>query len=975
MALPLYDPSGTQLTDRQQANAADPNAFGASVGRSMQVAGDTLQRAGGSFLDIAAREKAKDDTTAVISADAEATARLRKGLYGDQGIFTRTGVNADGMTLSTEELVDNIGGDVKKKLTDPAQIAAFDKMWGRRKESTLDGAATNEFKQRQATRTATKTAALENITADVVANYNNPAAISTNLDATRAIIRANPDGLPQELVAQMERESVSAMQVAVIQRMAQDDPGAALDYYEKNKAQVAGPDHARATSIISSVKTARTAKAAADEIANTGSSGSLAEAMFHAESGGEEKPGEALSDAGAMGDAQLMPKTAREVALSLPGMGPLAAMTDEELQAHFATPQGRKDNRRIGTTYLQTQLTKYKGDVEAALIAYNAGPKNADKFLDSGRDYSALPKPEETLPYVKRVLGRYQGIEISGETSVEIQRALKGEAPQAYYKGDAGEFLKTVLQPQHGADHIDAMNPAMRDRLAALFSSAPPEVREGLDILSGARTHERQKQLWEASDKTGKRVARPGNSKHEDRGEGGEAADLGWKGGKFASAPENVREWVHANAAAYGLRFPMSYEPWHIETVEARKGGTPKGKASKPNAADVASAKGRFGPEGETKVLVRNDDGSGMVVVAPPPSGSAADIYTKSVAPFSVDPTAPDADDWLKTARERYADNPSLLAEVERQLGDEATLRKNASDQEIKALQAQAVREILNGNAVRDMDPLVLQKLGAEGKLTPLLEAESKWTKEPDDTDEATYIRLSKMSPQELVDYDLMQDANKLSKADLKKFADQAATFQRDPTTTKRATDQTRSSLMTQAENMLGLDPAKSDTDAKSLYKLNKALDGQIAVYMANNKKEPDGDAMRKMIDDLIMEGHVEGALYDGPSKPVFEMTPAEISDATFFAGSVKELPQEALPVITRGFRNIYKMSPDEEGAVSFYNDMLRIQAGGAPPPPEALDARIRQAVTQKRGRPATAEEIAAFYREWVVRATAEPDG
>jgi hypothetical protein len=970
MALPLYDPSGTQLTDRQQANQADPDAFGAGVGRAAAFAGQQLVGLGKTMAAIEEEEKRKSDATAVIAADAEASARLRKGLYGEGGIFTRTGVNADGMTLTTEELTKNIGSDISKKLTDPAQKLAFDNMWNRRTESTLDAAAKNEFGQRQTTRTATKTAALANITADVIANYRNPEMIETNLDATRRIIRSNPDGLPAEMVEQLERESISSVHVSLIQRLAQDSPGDALDYYEKHKSQVYGADHAAANKFISGVQTIRTARTATEEIANTGPSGSLAEAMFFGETGGEADPGAAASEAGAAGDAQLMPKTAREVAASMPGLGPLAAMTDDELQAHWQTPQGRKDNRRIGATYLQTQLTKYKGDVEAALIAYNAGPKNADLFLNNGRDYSKLPKPEETLPYVNRVLSKYTGQKIDGKTSEEIQRSLKGGSPQAYYDGDAGEFLKTVLQKQHGPEHVDGMDGAMKDRLAALFSAAPPEVREGLDILSGKRSAERQSALWEASDKTGKMVARPGNSRHEH----GDAADLGWKGGKFASAPENVKEWVHANAAAYGLRFPMSYEPWHIETVEARGGKTPKGKASKPGPADVARVKGRFADDLDG-TDTRNfsgrvkDDDVGMVELAAAPPGNAADIYTKAVEPFNVNPTATDLDNWLKTARDRYGDNPSLLAEVERQLGDEYTLRENARKNAIENGMRQVFADILAGKTVREQDPALLQTLGAEN-VGKLLTTETKMLGGDDETDDATYIRISKMTPEELAEYDLIQDADKLSKTDLKHWADKAAEFKRGgDQVSKRTTDRTRANIMEEAENILALDPNGNPEDAKSLRLLNQQLDGQIAVFMKNNGgKEPTGPDMQAMVDQLLLEGHIEKW---GPdeTKPVYELTDAE-RNIVQFAVDINGIPDMDKPVVSKGFRAIYNATPNEEGAVDFYNDLMRVRLGGTPAPPEALDAKIRQGLLKAKGRPPTADEIALVYSEWIKRAT-----
>ena len=127
-----------------------------------------------------------------------------------------------------------------------------------------------------------------------------------------------------------------------------------------------------------------------------------------------------------------------------------------------------------------------------------------------------------------------------------------------------------------GAEAVDGLTDSFATNLVAMFDDAPPAIRDGLQIGSGYRSDEQQAKLFaEAVKKYGspeaarKWVAPPGNSQHNH----GNAVDIWYNGQRLDQAPAEVRDWVHANAAAYGLRFPMSWEAWHIEPANARGGG------------------------------------------------------------------------------------------------------------------------------------------------------------------------------------------------------------------------------------------------------------------------------------------------------------------------------------------------------------------------------------------------------------------
>ena len=125
---------------------------------------------------------------------------------------------------------------------------------------------------------------------------------------------------------------------------------------------------------------------------------SITKAMWNVESTDGQNM---LSPAGAAGFSQVMPDTARELAVKLKDPNFPANGSDEEVQQYLIknTPTAI----RYGEEYFRQMLVRYDGDVELALIAYNGGPGRADTYKTTG-DYSALP--QETQDYVKKVYSR-----------------------------------------------------------------------------------------------------------------------------------------------------------------------------------------------------------------------------------------------------------------------------------------------------------------------------------------------------------------------------------------------------------------------------------------------------------------------------------------------------------------------------------------------------------------------------------------
>ena len=126
--------------------------------------------------------------------------------------------------------------------------------------------------------------------------------------------------------------------------------------------------------------------------------------------------------------------------------------------------------------------------------------------------------------------------------------------------------LYSMLQPGKDRSHVANLDPRFSEALARMIAEAPPEVQKQFQIMSGARSNERQAQLYEAAVKkygspeaARKWVAPPGKSFHNK----GFASDLNYLG-------KDARKYAHDNAAKYNLAFPMGHEPWHIELAGVR---------------------------------------------------------------------------------------------------------------------------------------------------------------------------------------------------------------------------------------------------------------------------------------------------------------------------------------------------------------------------------------------------------------------
>lgn len=143
-----------------------------------------------------------------------------------------------------------------------------------------------------------------------------------------------------------------------------------------------------------------------------------------------------------------------------------------------------------------------------------------------------------------------------------------GKVPQAAVS-DPYDILKRKLTYDSRISHIRGLNKSFQTRLSRFLVDAE-KAGHNLEILSGYRSKAHQARLFKnAVKKYGsaraarKWVAPPGRSRHNY----GRAVDLryGDRGVGLGGKKTPAVKWAHANAHKYGLKFPMSWEDWHIE--------------------------------------------------------------------------------------------------------------------------------------------------------------------------------------------------------------------------------------------------------------------------------------------------------------------------------------------------------------------------------------------------------------------------
>lgn len=211
------------------------DAFQATAGRQLQLAGRELSQAGDSFAENALREQEQANADLVFQAEASLSDAW---LTYQNEASQRRGTQAWGLRNDTAAWFDKTANSLGKDLN-PAVKRLFDQRVAQRRMSGLEWASSYERRERDASLE-------QNLAASLLAAQNeaaaNPAAVDIGVKNIERNLRATGQimGWDQTYLEQRILEEQGKLHVGVIENLIEADPRAAQAYFNEHKAQIPG---------------------------------------------------------------------------------------------------------------------------------------------------------------------------------------------------------------------------------------------------------------------------------------------------------------------------------------------------------------------------------------------------------------------------------------------------------------------------------------------------------------------------------------------------------------------------------------------------------------------------------------------------------------------------------------------------------------------------------------------------------------
>lgn len=473
-------------------NVSSPEMFGSGLAKG-------LGRMGELELQLQQEKMRDDEETSVLAAYNKASEARAALLYDpERGLYAKQGVDARDLHSAFDTEARNIAEQASAGLT-PQGKKRFQGMWDRSSISDKEGLMRYEIGERNKHRMSTGNATVDLAISNAVADYSNPETIARSKSEIAGAILSTFKGAGEEQLQEALLTGYSSLHKGVVMQLAVISPAKAEQYYNENKDEMVAADHVQVTNYLKGQIFKSTVGKQVERITGSGGPVSklyeellsddlggkdLAQVMEHLEfAESSHRPGvetnnyvngKVSPEKTAVGLTQVLVSTARGISRDI-GDGIMDGKSTAEVKELLKDPTL---NRRYGTFYLKQQLAKFGGDLEAALVAYNAGPANASKWLKAGRDYAALPDPGQTRPYVRKIMGRlHKGMQGTPYVRTAQNMSLAG------VQTTATDAEIETFRGQGVATSSGDIAPSIENGAAQMYASMPELVRQGLEFV------------------------------------------------------------------------------------------------------------------------------------------------------------------------------------------------------------------------------------------------------------------------------------------------------------------------------------------------------------------------------------------------------------------------------------------------------------------------------------------------------------
>jgi soluble lytic murein transglycosylase len=407
------------------------------------------------------------DNAALIAAESQLSDWKTSTMFDQQaGVYSRKGRNALDITNQTMPQFDQQADKIGQSLTNERQKARWQQIVASQRTGLNSELNRYEFGERQRFYDETDEASLNSATTAAAAYYQDPGQVAYYQNKGARVIAANGQrkGLPLEAINQNVQAFNSSVAVSVIDRMTQDDPLKAQQYFAAASAYMTPDDQAKVGKVLGTAVRQQLGSQIGASLWETGSLGddALPALVIQAESGGDPL---AVSPKGARGLMQLMPDTAKEMAqeLGIP-------YSEERLTAD---PQY---NMALGTAYLNKMLGRYGGNKTLALAAYNAGPGSVDGWLKENGDPRKGEISEQE--FIDKIPFK-ETREYTGKIVGQMQAGQPVSTARTY--AEAVKQVQKIADPEvrkYALDRVDDLHKAQKLEMDATYEEAAAVVMD-----------------------------------------------------------------------------------------------------------------------------------------------------------------------------------------------------------------------------------------------------------------------------------------------------------------------------------------------------------------------------------------------------------------------------------------------------------------------------------------------------------------